>query len=109
MLPFAEVGLTVLLTRRFGAVITFALFAGPAVIGLIIQRNRYKAISALQEEWSAKYKGLDDEERKTQIQDSLAMYNLSMIMNYWLAVVLLLVPGLISHALAFYLIFSGRP
>jgi UPF0716 family protein affecting phage T7 exclusion len=109
ILPFAEVGLTVLLTRRFGAAITFALFAVPAVIGLIIQRTRYKTIIDLHKKLAEKSKGLSPEEQKTQWQDYSVMYDFSLIMNYWLAVVLLLVPGLISHAVAFYLILSGKP
>lgn len=104
--PFVEIGTTLLLTRLLGGWIVFFLFAIPALIGLFIQWRRFPTIKSM---WAGIKDMLDRTGKDTPERKALStnpaywepMYELQF---YVVATILLLVPGLLSHILAFMFI-----
>lgn len=105
-LPFVEIAVTVLLTRWLGAIWTFALFAVPALIGLSVQWLRYPEIKRIWNESGARLKELGSESKDVLTHDDLFQQQFSEVIFYWIATVLLLIPGLVTHLIAFALIWA---
>lgn len=100
ILPFAEVGVTVALTRWLGATVAYALYAVPAVFGLLIQWRRYLLVKETWQEMEIEVR----EKRKESFSDPAWLRKSWGIQVFWLTVLLLLVPGVLSHLAAFYLL-----
>ena len=97
--PFAEFGATVLLTRWLGAPTAFAFYAVPAAVGLLVQRHRFGWVKAF-------WRELDSSSKKSKKRTwtDTESSKLWAIQFYWLTVILLLVPGVLSHIVAIYLL-----
>lgn len=103
--PFAEVGATILLTRWLGAPIAFACYAIPAAIGLVIQWRRYPRIKTISDE--LKSLSRDEIEKRMKSDTVSALQWRQRWMDhivFWIVTYLLLVPGVISHLIALYLL-----
>lgn len=114
LFPFAEVALTIFLTKQLGAGPTLLLFIVPAIIGLIIQYRHFQHIKSV---WKRVDEKIEERRRrekkeKSPMQDKRPtdpdeQAGCTEIVIYWLTIFLLLVPGLLSHLLAFYLMWPG--
>ena len=93
-----------LFTRWFGATVAYSLYALPAVLGLVVQWRRYPEMRSLWHELSDKQTGLSADEAKALYSQRAVLLDAVELEMYWVAVVLLLVPGVISHVIALVLV-----
>ena len=107
-IPFVEVAVTIFLTSAIGAGLTFSLFAIPTIIGLIIQWFRWKKIRLYWIEIKSLLEANARNENSEMIHNVRLNRNAMVLINFWLSVVLLLIPGFVTDIYAFYLIFSSN-
>lgn len=110
--PFTEIAITIFLTQRLGVAWAFLFFAVPAIIGLLILKLRYQRFKAAQK--LLKEKQAEREHHKTtahkkkqQPSDPEEAAGCVEVLFYQLITVLLLIPGVLSHILAFCLMLPG--
>ncbi|HZT40713.1 MAG TPA: FxsA family protein [Chthonomonadaceae bacterium] len=101
--PFAEIGVTVLLTRWLGAGVAFSLYAIPAILGLLIQWRRAKTIRSI---WGKVSQRDREAPNGPPWADPALKEEWDELICYYITFVFLLIPGLISHILAFLLIIT---
>lgn len=102
-LSFAEFGTTISLTRWLGAPIAFALYAVPALAGLFAAWRLYPKAKS---RWRhpLELKGLAEDERNALIYDPAWQAGMGRYFAYWTPVWVMLVPGVISHLVAFFML-----
>lgn len=96
---FGEIALNVHLTRWLGPLVTYALFAIPTAIGLVLQLRRWPAIITMWWEISVLYPT-----RRRKLLPRGVMERYSYISFYYLSIVLLLIPGFLTDVVAFYFV-----
>lgn len=107
LLSLAELGSTVLMTRWFGPLRTYVLFASLMAAGLLLQAYRWHSdVRPMVAIWSKimmSYKKsgntIDPFSRRSLVGDAL----MGQLMIFWLETGLLLLPGLITSGLSFIL------
>ena len=105
-LPFVEVAATVYLTSWLGAIVTYSLFAIPTVAGLFIQWRRWPRMRSQFNEVLAEVKATGETKPSDPREKwgSEATYrDWTEVLAFWVATVLLFIPGFVTDAVAFAL------
>jgi UPF0716 family protein affecting phage T7 exclusion len=100
LLSFAEVGLTIGMTRALGPLPTYALYAVPAAVGLVIQSRRWPSV---RDELAAERRNAAGKRAAWRGSPALARYAVFLTTGF-----LLLVPGVLSHGAALVLLAAPR-
>lgn len=101
VMSFLEVAITVLLTKYFGALLTYSLFAIPTIIGLFIQWRRKPMMNAAVDRMGPGFgKGSTYEQRMQTTRPSVIVPQTEFFL-YWGSVLLLAIPGPITALLGF--------
>lgn len=102
-IAFVEVAVTVLLTKYFGALSTYSLFAIPTIVGLFIQRRRKPITQAAWAKMEQGFQNRDKMEQKLLMTRPSYIEPQAELYTYWDSVFLLAIPGPLTAAVAFSL------
>ncbi|MGI0489176.1 FxsA family protein [Pantanalinema rosaneae CENA516] len=104
LIPFVEVGTTILLTKVVGAVVTYSLFAVSNILGLIILWFHWKKVKPFLDQMKIIVE-LNEEEKTRRYADPNFQKQMIDLYQFFASVILLLIPGFITDLVAFYLIY----
>ncbi len=103
LMSFLEVAITVLLTRYFGALQTYSLFAIPTLIGLFIQWRRKPIMKAAWDKMDYGVRKGDTYEQRMRGTRPSAIMPFVEVFTYWVSVLLLAIPGPLTALIGFCL------
>src|SRR4028118_485193 len=98
-----EMAVTVLLTKYFGALLTFSLYAIPTVVGLFIQWRCRHILKAACAKLNVAHKSRDHYQTAKIMSRPAFAAAQTEVYNYWISVLLLAIPDPITATAAFIL------
>ena len=102
-IAFIEVAVTVLLTKYFGALPTYSLFAVPTTVGLFIQWRRKPIMQAAWVKVEQGFPNRDKYKQKLLMTRPSYIEPCAELYTYWVTVFLLAIPGPLTATVAFSL------
>src|SRR5262249_20776236 len=104
LLSFVDVGVTVLLTKYLGALLTYGLFVGLTFAGLLIQWMRRDSMKSAWRRTQASLESAKNEKRSNDAWlDPVVIDAFVEVEAYWFSTFLLIIPGPLTAGLAFLL------